>query len=1037
MGDRSGKTPNAILQNSKVDGLDTGSHGLVPDLLQVYHFFRGDVHFTSPNNNQNDELYHPIVPPFTLQQLMFAVEQVANGNARKSRLVPPLLCHLFVTCLSILCRGGAGGGGHDNNNNNSSSKLHQDLHHHLEPALSPSSWAEVCCLYMDAMDRYYRTDASRDPAVLPSLAIDVKYLLGVTDTAVVPMTPATTTTTTWESSQPSAEQPTVDAPLPERYYGYLGDPRGALYKAQAKLFRQDPWMLTAEELMALLRALTDDILASNPSISEDIEAREEEMKELLRTKRAADAKFRKVRLGYEGPKQKTKKVADDSKEGADDSKNEKEAFKPTATKKQFEAANRAQQRASENYEKGIRKLVARTEPVGYDRNHHAVYCFRHDPEVLYVEELRPASGTASSLPLDLHFPRRSWHIIEQTSLFDLFTSSLDVRGKRERDLYEELLGPPGAKQSLRRFLHDDVKEQAKVNTRLKEKEALRKRLEIARVKCDEEQGRRSGRLAGQAEVELSQIEEEIRVLEQEASGDKPVVDERDFAELTGLEDLRRFDKAGQMDQRRSREVKVNKMRYVPLMSCSDLSGTGNIDGTGIVGMVVSELLDIEELCDSLAPWERTDEERNEWISKLESAVHAWNSMTPNLLGPPDTPRRMSISRNVNDIDEVVSTPNRRDSLGSNGSASKRRRLDVPSTPSGCHSVSTIVTLLKLPLLQLEERAADITNLDVAARDSALADDNMSVNGADDDQAEKERLDRAWKRLLYKIRETPTKRYVQIRELLVAAISAARKAHVPEVVAQLRAALLLHHPSAAGDCKSAAVKVLVDHGDYDIEDDEDEQEEETEEADNEDDVPSVISMEAAILKSSLEGSDDASRADWIQSVKSVKTISRLAALARAFCGKAKEKLQQVAIERDALISAIGTWEKQEDRKLKHRVGKGRAPKTEFEGPSEVWANVNFMDELCMVKVEQYPWWPAKQCAAKDPAIAKSLAALDRRLVALVGEMGSLRVIKEENIKPFDGTAIFEEEEELSKEMKSQLNDCVAMARRILRGTQRSS
>jgi hypothetical protein len=40
-----------------------------------------------------------------------------------------------------------------------------------------------------------------------------------------------------------------------------------------------------------------------------------------------------------------------------------------------------------------------------------------------------------------------------------------------------------------------------------------------------------------------------------------------------------------------------------------------------------------------------------------------------------------------------------------------------------------------------------------------------------------------------MRNTPTKRYVQIREMLVDAITAARKAHLSEVVFKLRAALL--------------------------------------------------------------------------------------------------------------------------------------------------------------------------------------------------------------------------------------------------------
>ena len=1044
---RSGKTSSSILQASKVDGLDLGSNGLVPDLLQVYHFFRGDVHFTGPDS----EVYHQIVPDFSLQQLLFAVEQVSNGNARKSRMIPPLLCHLFVTCLQILFLppDATVTDKHEH-------KLRQDLHDKLMPALSPSSWAEVCTLYMDAVDRHYRTDASRDPTVLPSLAIDIKYLLGVTDTPVVPMTPAIV-----KKKEGADDHLENDASvLPDRYHGYLGDMNGALYRAHSKLFRQDPWMLTAEELMALLRALTDDILASNPNISENIAAREEEMQELLRAKRAADAKFRKVRLAFEGPKRPTKKPAVGA-EAAEEKKTEngkneaeetdgkaakaEEPFKPTATKKQFETAKRQQQKASDAYEKGIRNLVARTEPIGYDRNFNAVYCFRHDPEVLYVEDVRPASGVVSSIPDEMQFQRRSWHIIETTSLFDRYVNSLDIRGKREHDLYEELLGPQGAQQSLRRFLHDDVKEKADANAKIKEMEALKQRLEIARIKCDEEQGRRSGRLAGQAEVELSQIEDEIHALEQEANGVKEQVDERDFAELTGLEDLRRFDRMGQMDKRRSREAKATKERYVPLLSCSNICGSGHIDGTGVVGMIVSAMLEVEELCESLIPWEKGDSVRDTWISNLENAVLSWDSITPDLLGPPDTPRKLVMKIDADEMNGQY-TPTkdgRRASLGSTeSSASKRRRLDGPSTPGGfgAPSIPTIITQLKAPLLELEKRVADITNLDVASRDADLADENMSSDGSEDDQAEKERLELAWKRLLHKIRETPTRRYVQIRELLVSAISAARKAHVPEVVAQLRAALLLHHPAAAGDCKNAAVKVLENFGDYDEEDDDyaEEEEEAEDEINEKDEIPSVVSLEAAVLTSCFEGSEEASRSDWIESVKSVKTISRMAALACAFCQKAKEKLGKTVRERDDLQDALVTWEKQEDRKTKSRVGKGRCSPKEYDGPSEVWADAKFTSEICMVKVEDYPWWPARMCQAKDSELAKSLEHVQRALVALVGEMGSLRIVQNERIQPFTGKAIEDESStEMSKGIRSELHECISMARRILRSRQQSS
>ena len=97
-----------------------------------------------------------------------------------------------------------------------------------------------------------------------------------------------------------------------------------------------------------------------------------------------DAKLLKVRLAFEGPKKPAKKATtdDNSKDKSDNSptnagenveskngtKKKEEHFLPAATKKQLEAAKKVQQKANDAYEKGIRKLVARMEPVGYERN---------------------------------------------------------------------------------------------------------------------------------------------------------------------------------------------------------------------------------------------------------------------------------------------------------------------------------------------------------------------------------------------------------------------------------------------------------------------------------------------------------------------------------------------------------------------------------------------------------------------------------------------------------------------------------------------
>jgi hypothetical protein len=498
--------------------------------------------------------------------------------------------------------------------------------------------------------------------------------------------------------------------------------------------------------------------------------------------------------------------------------------------------------------------------------------------------------------------------------------------------------------------------------------------------------------------------------------------------------LRKFDSTGRMETRRTREKKeTSGAKKLVMMPCSKLWGTGNIDGTGLPGMLVSSMLELEEHCNSLTPWERKDVTRAAWISRLEGAVYAWNDMSSSLLGSPDA------SRSVMNGDSAMS-----DAADITASDKKRRKLESPvgSTPGSTQlSISQIITILKQPLLDLEARVAETTNLAVATCDAELADDNMSTDGSEDDKANQERLERAWKRIVNRIRNTPTKRYVQIREMLVDAITAARKAHLSDVVFKLRAALLQYHPSAAGQCKVSAIKVLEEHGDYD-EDDDDPEDEDDDEGNDEkgeaekEEMPSVISAEAAILVSSLQGSDDATRADWIGAVKNCKTISRLAALSTAFVYNAKEKFEKIELERNELTNALAAWEKEEERLSKNRAGKkttGKPPK-EIVGPSEVWANVRMTDNVCMAKAEDYPWWPAKKCEPKNPALAKSLSNLNRSLVSLIGEMGGLRVVKNENLVPFTGNKIEEDggETEVSKDIRSQLDDCMTMARRILRG-----
>jgi PWWP domain len=291
---------------------------------------------------------------------------------------------------------------------------------------------------------------------------------------------------------------------------------------------------------------------------------------------------------------------------------------------------------------------------------------------------------------------------------------------------------------------------------------------------------------------------------------------------------------------------------------------------------------------------------------------------------------------------------------------------------------------------------------------------------------------------------PSKRHAYIREIVVDAIAAARKAQLKVVVGQLRAALLEYHPQAAGACKAAALKVLENHGGYDAEDDDDE-EEETDEEENANDetaeltqVPSALSSTAVTMNSSLDGIEDSDHVEWVGMVKDTKTLSRMASLITAFEKRAKEKLGKVQEERDALMGAISTWEKEAERRLKSLAKKGdaSAKPSSVELDLEVWSNVEFTDEIIMALVEPYPWWPGKKCVAKDADIEASLKSLNRCLVALFGEKGSLRVVETNKIRPFTGKQAEDEEDEVdlsgvSKEHRIELEQAKATARRLLR------
>ena len=134
-------------------------------------------------------------------------------------------------------------------------------------------------------------------------------------------------------------------------------------------------------------------------------------------------------------------------------------------------------------------LISRTKPIGLDRNFNDFYFFHHDSNTIYVEVDQP------------NFEKKllvteSWHIINRRSIYNSFVSSLDGRGIRESELFEELTGGYGT-TSLKRFQFDDYKKKNRFITYQNKEKNLERRFKKAKIACAAEEagGRRSGCLA--------------------------------------------------------------------------------------------------------------------------------------------------------------------------------------------------------------------------------------------------------------------------------------------------------------------------------------------------------------------------------------------------------------------------------------------------------------------------------------------------------------------------------------------------------------
>ncbi|KAL7541018.1 hypothetical protein ACHAXR_010562 [Thalassiosira sp. AJA248-18] len=972
--------------------------GLVTDAIHVYHFFCGDVGI--------DYVDYP-VPKFSLKTLFFALDEVLNGNAKTAKSLPPLLTHLFVTALRMLTAPQQVDGDDDEPTADLGPvelRLQDDLSK-LSVGLNAVSWSQCCFFYIDLMDRYYTSDISLEEEVSPGEGkLDMSYFWNED-----PMEE--------DKHESEAKQESGEGMLPNGYNAYIGDPQGVLAKGYSKLQSQaEPWLLKADELMALLRTLTDDILAKRPDLAEDIAGRGAKLNELSKAKRAAIVKYNKVRLAYEGPKKPTRpkksdcndnKTEDkkDDQADADTKEESEEPFVPTATKQQFFAAEKAYNKAVDAYENGLNKLISRTEPMCFDRNFNAIYFFRHDPTMLHVEQIKHSSlpPEIKSLGPELT-PFSNWHCIDTKPLFEQFLASLDDRGQRENETMQicsNLI-------TLKRRLQDDKKENTRAVAREREKEEIERRLENAKNACDAEDGRRSGRLAGMAQGELEKVKADIELMDkahedeerQEKLGREKA---SDYSLLTGLQMVADLF-AGQRSTRSSKKSDDDHQNEAVLLAnipSHKLWMDKSTGGNGTMQILVEALFALETKCNNLSPWTRQDISREAWRKQLSDASCAWAVDCVMQLGP--SANANSPVEDANE-DPYAITP------------SKKQKVE----PISGTSFANIVTTIKLCLKDLELRIFEVSGRKKAIEEADTAAEDKDASSDDEDDQELNKRRNCWKIKINALRRLSSGRYGLIRDIIVAAITVARKSHLNQVAADLKAALQLLRPHAGGEARTAAIQVLDKYGGYDGSDDEDEDVDFDELAaanagdtnvDDEGDgaeIASLLCDEVRMISGSIGGDDFADKSDWSDAIKDCKSVARLAMMIQSFLSKADGVLRQMKEERDNLDKILGLNAK--------RTSRTKTSIKKHDSSTAIWCNAKLTDKLVKARVQGFPWWPAHVCEPLDSVVADALEGSGYALISSVGNPGMFMVAEEDVIDFTDET-----DEDLSQYDKSILEE----------------
>jgi hypothetical protein len=311
----------------------------------------------------------------------------------------------------------------------------------------------------------------------------------------------------------------------------------------------------------------------------------------------------------------------------------------------------------EQYNKGLKNLVHRTQPVGFDKNHNAIYFFHHNPESLYVEMNKAQNDPFNEM--------KTWHCIDSKPLFDTFASSLDVRGIRENALYEQLMGGESGSSSLKRSLYDNNLKDTIAATYHRHQAELERRLDNAMI-ASAESTRRSGRLANTSKVsplfafttvfdrfmttkpehnlaqnEVSKIQDDIEQAKLDYEAQLFALESvDDYSFLTGVQLVSKF------------EISLG------IADGCSLQYHDNETKPGIIGKLGGDLLRLEDICDGLAPWDNTSMSRDEWRQAISDTSEAWRNGCTMQLGPKER-----------DADNVTASP------------TKRQRMSIDSVSS--------------------------------------------------------------------------------------------------------------------------------------------------------------------------------------------------------------------------------------------------------------------------------------------------------------------------------------------------------------------